>query len=141
VDNLDKLCRPFPGAQQTVRDLKDMGYFLALTTANSTAVAEQLLQVLGISEYFDAVCGREICEDPITRVKDYSGVPEQISKTIDECIVIEDSPVGILGAIRAGFLCVAFEHFKDESIQKADYIVHNFNDLRKIFGLPKIDLI
>ncbi len=141
MDHLDRFCKPFPGAQQTIIDLKQKGYYLALTTANATVVARQLLEVVGVLEYFDAVCGREICEDPVTKVKDYSRVPAQINKTIGECVVIEDSPVGVAGAKRSGFHCIAFEHFKNPVItEQADAIVHNFNELRQIFALPEIDL-
>ena len=139
MDHLDKFCIPFPGVRQTIADLKQKGYHLALTTANSTAVAKQLLEVVGVLEYFDDICGREICEDPVTKVKDYSRVPAQINKTIDESVVIEDSPVGVAGAKRGGFRCIAFEHFEDPVIKEhADYIVHNFNELRNLFGLPEI---
>ena len=141
MENLDEFCRPFPGMKQTIADLKQKGYFLALTTANATVAAWQLLQVVGVAEYFDAVCGREICEDPIAKVKDYSRVSSQINKTIDECVIVEDSPVGVLGAKREGFRCIAFDHYGDPLIQEqADIVVHNFNELRKLFGLPEISL-
>jgi len=141
MEHLDKFCRPFPGVRQTIADLKQKGYYLAVTTANSIKVVGQLLEAAGVREYFDALCGREICEDPVTKVKDYSRVPEQINKTIDECVVIEDSPVGVAGAKRGGFCCIAFEHFKDPIItEQADAIVHDYNDLRKLFGLPEINL-
>jgi len=141
MDNLDIFCQPFPGAQQTVRDLKQMGYFLALTTANATSVAKQLLETVGLFEYFDAVCGREICECFTAKIKEYSRVPKYIGKTNDECVVIEDSPVGVSGAKRGGFYCIAFDHLQSPEIrEKADVIVNDYNDLRKIFGLPEITL-
>jgi len=141
MKHLDRFCKPFPGVQQTIADLKKEGYFLAITTANATDVVRQLLQLVGILDYFDILCGREICENQITKVKDYSLVPAQINKTVDECIVIEDSPVGVVGAKRAGFRCIVFDHYKDDDMQKhADYIVHDYNDLRRLFGLPEIDL-
>ena len=141
MENLNVFCRPFPGVQQTIRDLKQKGYFLALTTANATAAAQLLIQSVGVMEQFDAICGREICEDPVTKVKDYSRVPAQINKTIDECVVVEDSPVGVAGAKRAGFSCIAFDHFNDPVIEEqADAVVHDFNGLRKLFGLPEINL-
>ena len=141
MDNLDIFCRPFPGAQQTVKDLKQKGYYTALTTANATAVAKQLLETVGLTEYFDAVCGREICEDFTKKVKEYSRVPEHIGKTAGECVVIEDSPVGVAGAKRGGFYCIAFDHLKHPLIrEQADVIVHDFNELRKLFGLDEIDL-
>ena len=139
MDHLDRFCKPFPCVQQTIADLKQKGYYLAVTTANATAVVRQLLQVTGVADYFDVLCGREICEDPVTKVKDYSRVPAYIGKTIEECIVVEDSPVGVLGAKRGGFRCIAFEHYKDPVIQgHADYIVHNYHDLRRLFELPQI---
>ncbi|MDR1155493.1 MAG: HAD family phosphatase [Bacteroidales bacterium] len=141
MDHLDRFCKPFPGARQTIADLKREGYYLALTTANATAVARQLLEVVGVLEYFDAVCGREICEDPVTKVKDYSRMPAQINKITGECVVIEDSPVGVAGAKRSGFYCVAFAHFEDAVIEEqADVVVHDFNELRKLFGLSEINL-
>jgi len=139
MGHLDRFCRPFPGMQQTIVDLKQKGFFMALTTANATTVAWQLLQAVGVAEYFDTVCGREICEDIVTKVKDYSRVPAQINKTIDECVVVEDSPVGVAGAKRGGFRCIAFDHYGDSMIQEhADVVVHNFNDLRQLFGLPQL---
>jgi beta-phosphoglucomutase-like phosphatase (HAD superfamily) len=137
--HLDKFCIPYPGMKQTIRDIKEKGYYLALTTANSTDSAHHLLEATGVAQYFDAVCGCEICEDPVTRMKDYSRVPKQINKTVAECVVVEDSPVGVTGAKRAGFRCIAFERFKSEIItQSADSIVRHYNDLRKIIGLPPI---
>jgi HAD superfamily hydrolase (TIGR01509 family) len=142
IDNLDVFCRPFPGAQQTIKDLKQKGYCLALTTANATETARMLLQKTNVVDYFDVICGREICENPVTKVKDYSRVPSQIGKKIEECIVIEDSPVGVAGAKRGGFRCIAFDHYNDPLInEQADAIVYDFNGLRKIFGLQIINLI
>jgi beta-phosphoglucomutase len=141
MDHLDRFCRPFPGMHQTIADLGRKGYYLALTTANTTVTAHQLLDTVGVSRYFDAVCGREICEDPVAKVKDYSRVPAQISKTVDECVVIEDSPVGVSGAKKSGVRCIAFEHFETPDIREQDdAVVRDFNELRELFGLPAIYL-
>jgi len=141
MEHLDRFCRPFPGARQTIADLKQKGYYLALTTANAASVVKHLLEEVGAFKYFDALCGKEICEDPVTKIKDYSRVPAQINKTVEECVVIEDSPVGLAGAKRGGFRCIVFNHYKDPEIQEqADAIVHDFNELRKIFGLSEINL-
>ena len=142
MSHLDIFCKPFPGACQTIADLKQKGYYMAVTTANTTDVVRQLLGVIGALEYFDALCGKEICEDPVRKVKDYSLVPAQIKKTIAECVIIEDSAVGVTGAKREGFRCIAFDHYKDPVIsEKADVVISNFNDLRKLFGLNEINLM
>ena len=139
MEHLDKFCRPFPGMKQTLADLKRKGYFLALTTANAMAALKQLLDAVDAYEYFDALCGREICEDPLTKVKDYSRVPAHIGKTVDECVVVEDSPVGVAGAKRGGFRCIAFDHYREPAVrEQADIIVRDYNDLRALFGLLPI---
>jgi phosphoglycolate phosphatase len=136
MKNLDRFCRPYPGMKQTIKEIKEKGYYLALTTANSNVAARRLIEKMEVSVYFDVICGREICEDPIRKVKDYSLVPRYIRKTIGECLVVEDSPVGVAGAKRAGFRCIAFEHFKNPIISElADAIVHDYNEFRNLIGL------
>ena len=139
LDRLDHYCIPYPGVRETIRDLKEMGFFLALTTANSTRVAKDLLVHLNLSEYFDEVYGLEICENPKTRKKDYSRIAELTGNHVSECIVIEDSPVGVAGAKRSGYFTIAFEHFPHPDIsENADLIVHNYDELRKIFQLAPL---
>lgn len=141
MGNLKKYCPPYPGAVETLRDLKQQGYILALTTANSTQAASVLLDALGARSYFDAICGREICEDPVKKIKEYSLVPQYLKKRISDCIVIEDSPVGVLGAKRGGFFCIAFERFPHPDITaNADILLHDYNEFRALFHLPPIVL-
>ncbi|MDR3094683.1 MAG: HAD family hydrolase [Bacteroidales bacterium] len=136
MNHLDRFCRPFPGMKNTIREIKEKGYFLALTTANTTRAAQSLIEQMEVAEYFDAICGREICVNPVTREKDYSIVPRHLNKMIAECVVVEDSPVGVAGAKRAGFRCIAFEHFKNPFISEmADVIVHNYREFRAVLGL------
>ncbi|MDR1667555.1 MAG: HAD hydrolase-like protein [Bacteroidales bacterium] len=136
MQHLDRFCRPYPGMKQTIREIREKGYYLALTTANSNVAAQYLLEKMEVSVYFDVICGREICEHPIRKVKDYSLVPAHIRKTVEECLVVEDSPVGVVGAKHAGFRCIAFEHFKNPIIgEMADAIVHNYTEFRSLIGL------
>jgi len=141
MGNLAKYCPAYPGAVETLRDLKQRGYCMALTTANSTAAACTLLDSLHARSYFDAVCGREICEDPVKKIKEYSLVPGHLHKTIAECAVIEDSPVGVLGAKRGGFFCIAFERFPHPDITAhADILLHDYNEFRALFDLDPLQL-
>ncbi|MDD4033028.1 MAG: HAD family hydrolase [Bacteroidales bacterium] len=139
LSRLDHYCIPYPGVYETIRDLKAKGFFMALTTANSTAVAKDLLKHLGIAEFFDEVYGLEVCENPVTQKKDYSRIAELTGNHVSECIVIEDSPVGVSGAKQSGYFTIAFEHYPHPDLSAyADLIVHNYNDLRQIFGLEPL---
>jgi hypothetical protein len=42
----------------------------------------------------------------------------------------------VAGAKRAGFRCIAFEHFKNPVISEmADAIVHNYKEFRAVIGM------
>ena len=139
MNNLGKFVLPYPGAQATVKELKERGITLALTTANSTESARVLLDLLGLLDCFDAVCGREICEDPVLKRKEYGLVANYLGIDKAECVVIEDSPVGVAGAKRAGYFTIAFERFEHPDItENADVIIHDYNQLRQIFYLEPI---
>ena len=62
--NLADYCIPYPGVKETVTALKERGFYLANTTANSTETAGILLRHVGIFHLFDKVLGYEYCENP-----------------------------------------------------------------------------
>ncbi len=139
MSNLGRFVLPYPGAQATVKELKERGFALALTTANSTESAKVLLDVLGIRDCFDAVLGREVCEDPVLKRKEYGLVATHLGVDRSECVVIEDSPVGVAGARRAGYFTIAFERFEHPDIKaNADIIIHDYNQLRQLFCLEPV---
>lgn len=139
MNNLGRFLLPYPGAQATVKELRELGFTMALTTANGTEAAKVLLDAIGLLDCFDAVCGREICEDPVLKRKEYGLISAYLGVDVSECVVVEDSPVGVAGAKRAGYYTIAFERFEHPEItSNADIIIHDYNQLRHIFFLEPI---
>lgn len=105
--NLSSYCIPYKNMKETIEFFHG-NYDLALVTTNSKKNAEILLEHLGIKDFFKWIIGREISENKHL-VKSYSLVPDKINKMISECIVIEDSNIGVDAAKREGFFCIRFD--------------------------------
>ena len=135
-NNLNKHCIVFPGAVDTVIDLHKAGFQLTLATSNDTQTINILIEYIGISQFFNSVLGREQTENSSSGLKDYGLVLNILNKNPVECIVIEDSPVGVTAAKDVGLFCIAFERYKSRILsEKADIIIHNYDELRRLFSI------
>lgn len=137
--NLDKYCSIIPGAIDTIHDLHLANYSLSIATSNDAQMTQTLLKYMGIEKHFYLVLTREQTENHISGKKDYRRVVEMLKKDPSECVVIEDSALGINSAKRAGFFCIAFNYnFGNYQIKNADLIIRDYNQLRQFFGLTSL---
>ncbi|MFX1502451.1 MAG: HAD family hydrolase, partial [Promethearchaeota archaeon] len=111
----DKL-KPLPGVINIINELKLEGFKLAVGSSGPPENVELLLSRLKIKNYFDTI---------ITAAEVKKGKPEPdvfliAAKTVTinpkNCLVIEDAPVGIEAAKRAGMISIALTttHHKEE---------------------------
>jgi len=132
VDDLNKYCKTYHGAVDTLRKLKESGKDLRLATANDKWVVDKVLIHLQISDCFSKIYYKEVTENEQGN-KDYSNVKNAIEYAQNQCVVVEDSPVGVAGAKRAGYYCMAFNHFNIQEIsQSADVVIQSFADLKSL---------
>ena len=119
------------GVTAFLKLMKEKGMLLAVGSSSPVRVVDTILKKLCIDEYMDYICGAEDVElvkpapDVFVHIAEYLGVEPA------ECIVIEDSPVGIEAAKNAGMKCIAVSH--NESVNdvalQADKIVFSFIEL------------
>lgn len=80
---------------------------MAVATSTSRKRAVQLLALADVSAYFDYV----LCGDEITHSKPDPEIFLKVADRLDcnpsKCIVLEDSPLGVLGAFNAGMIPIA----------------------------------
>ncbi len=122
--NLASYCIPYENMKETLEFFFSK-FDLALVTTNSKKNVEILLEYLGIRGLFKWVIGREKSEDAQLR-KTYSLTPKLINKKVSECIVIEDSNIGVNAAKSEGFFCIRFDpqnmfHYGYEDLKVKDY--------------------
>jgi beta-phosphoglucomutase family hydrolase len=138
----DKL-KPLPGAIEIVSDLKSKGFKLAVGSSGPSENVDMLLNTLKIKGFFDVV---------ITAAEVEKGKPEPdvfliAAKALQidpkNCIVIEDAPVGIEAAKRAGMIPIALTttHNKEELLGAhliiKDLTEISIDDIMNLFKLKQ----
>jgi len=125
----DKLT-PLPGVIKIIKELKSEDFKLAIGSSGPPENVDLLLDHLKIKAYFDVI---------ITAAEVEKGKPEPdvfliAAKILNinpkNCLVIEDAPVGIEAANRAGMISLALTttHNKEE-LDGAKLIINDFTEI------------
>ncbi len=138
----DKL-KPLPGALVLIKELHARNFKLAIGSSGPPENVDLLLSTLSIKDYFDVI---------ITAAEVKNGKPapdvfliaaEKLNIKVDNCLVIEDAPVGITAAQKAGMKVIALRttHCNVDLIN-ADIVVQdlsciNLNDILELLDIKK----
>lgn len=121
-----------PGVVDVVRALRERGITLAITSSAVGSSIETILIRLGLRDAFALIVdGSEVTNgkpDP----EAYLVTARKLGVAPEECVVIEDSHVGVLAAKRAGMYCIAVRnpHAQiDQDLSAADVVVESMTAL------------
>lgn len=135
--DFDEACRTsplalMPGVEKTIRDLHDLGIPLAIATSAVGSSIEILLRRFGLRDCFDLIVdGSEVTHgkpDP----ESYLLAARKLGVDPGECVVFEDSHVGVIAAKRAGAYCIAVRNQRAQEYQdlsEADAVLDSFEQL------------
>jgi HAD superfamily hydrolase (TIGR01509 family) len=138
----DDACRnaeltPMDGAVDVIRALHRRGSTLAITSSAVRNSIEAILQRLGVRDAFSLIVdGSEVVNgkpDP----EGYLLTARKLAVKPEECVVFEDSNVGVLAAKRAGMYCIAVRNPRAQvrqDLSAADVIVESFRDVNLSFA-------
>jgi HAD superfamily hydrolase (TIGR01509 family) len=129
---------PMPGAVEFVKRAADR-FPLAIASGSLRVEIEHLLSVLGLRECFSALVTADDCErskpDPeaylqaVARLRElpvFKEAPLQAS----ECLAVEDAPLGVVAARKAGMKSLALTHSRPaEELQDADWLFREFAEI------------
>lgn len=133
----DDACRTstldlLPGAANAIRDLHVLGIPLAIASSAVGSSIDILLRRFAIRDCFELIVdGGEVVRgkpDP----EAYLVTAEKLGVDVRECVVFEDSHVGVLAAKRAGAYCVAVRHQHArvrQDLSAADLVLDSFEEL------------
>jgi HAD superfamily hydrolase (TIGR01509 family) len=127
--------RLMPGVERVIRAIHAQGIPLAVTSSAVRRDIEALLQRFGLRELFTLIVdGSEVTNgkpDP----EAYLTTACKLGVLASECVVFEDSNVGVRAAKAAGMTCIAVRNpnaktFQDLSM--ADVLLNSFEELTAV---------
>ncbi|MFW9949507.1 MAG: HAD family hydrolase [Candidatus Thorarchaeota archaeon] len=123
--------KPLPGTLEILNDLKSAGFKLAVGSSGPPENVELLLISLRIKHYFDVVITAADVEQGKPEPDVFLMVSINLNINPQNCIVIEDAPVGIIAAKRAGMKTIALmtTHERFE-LQNAHLIIKDLSNLK-----------
>lgn len=135
-----KILKETPIFEKTIQMLKDMyarGLTLALCTSSSKAGTLDLLEGIGIRGLFKEIVTKEDYSKRKPDPEPYLVTAKKLGNEPSECLVIEDSEVGLKSALNAGMNCVIIynQYTKDHNFSGAKLVVDSADkiDLDKLF--------
>lgn len=123
----DKI-KPFEGILGRLDKLKQH-FRLAMVSGSNANTVKKIIDKF-FPDYFEVVINGSDLERGKPEPDPYLKAVERLALTKNECIVIENAPLGITAAKRAGLYCVAVASMLEPGkIQHADLVLENHTDL------------
>jgi len=121
-----------PGVIDVIRDLRERGITMAIASSAVRSSIETILIRLGLRDAFTLIVdGSEVTNgkpDP----EAYLVTARKLGVPPAECVVLEDSNVGVLAAKRAGMYCIAVRNPHAQirqDLDAADVVVDSMSQL------------
>lgn len=128
-----------PGLREFLSQLKDKKKPMAIGSAAPSQNVDFVLDNLGIRHFFDAVLHAQNVSKGKPHPEIYVKAAAALGFSASDCLVFEDSPVGVEAAERAGSqtVVVCTTHKESEFLRFANVVmfIHDFHDTQRIFKL------
>jgi beta-phosphoglucomutase len=125
----DKI-KPFEGIPGCLDELKQH-FRLAMVSGSNRIVVKKVVDKF-FSGYFEVIINGSDLERGKPDPDPYLKAVERLDLTKNECIVVENAPLGITAAKRAGLYCVAVASMLEpEKVQHADLVLEDHAALLK----------
>ena len=98
----------FPGMEGLLSELKENGVKISIATGSYRHIVRSNMEQIGITEYVDAIATSEDCDRGKPEPDVFLAAAKFLGVEPSECLVVEDSRNGLIGAKRAGMCCVGF---------------------------------
>jgi HAD superfamily hydrolase (TIGR01509 family) len=120
----------FDGIYECINSLKNK-YLLAVVSGSDRAVVIELIERFFPDTFSAIVSGNDVKEGKPSP-EPYLKALEMLKVKKDECIVIENAPLGVESAKRAGLYCIAIPTYVEpELLKDADVVLANHAMLKE----------
>ena len=120
-----------PGIESLLDDAQRQSVPRAIASSSSTGWVETWIDHHDIRGHFDTVCARDHVEQLKPAPDLFLLAAERLGVAPDRCLVIEDSPNGVLAAQAAGMPCVAVPNSVTRHLElpEAELVVESLEGL------------
>lgn len=121
-----------PGVERVVRELYAANIRLAVTSSAVGSSIDAILRRLGIRDMFALIVDGSQVTHPKPHPEAYLVTAKQLGVAPRECVVFEDSTVGVRAAKNAGMYCIAVRNPNAKQRQDlgvADEVVDSFESV------------
>ena len=125
----------YPGVVELINKLSKNNLRLAIVTASNKERLEKTIPSDFLNKFEAIVSGDDTLQgkphpDP------YLTAMKKLNLSANQCIVVENAPLGIISAKTAGIYCIAIcSTLSIEYLQEADEIIERFGELKKILNV------
>jgi phosphoglycolate phosphatase len=130
--NMPGHSRPFPGAVEAVERFKAAGYLVAICTNKYEALSHTILEGLGLTSHFAAICGQDTFAFRKPDPRHLTATIEKAGGNPARSVMIGDSRTDIDTAKAAGIPVVAVDFgYTDRHVRdfEPSRIISHFDDL------------
>jgi beta-phosphoglucomutase family hydrolase len=131
--------KPFPGVVRLLNALKKGNFKLGLVSSAPKENIDLVLNELNLAGIFNCIVfGQEVSESkPGPQI--YLLAARKLEVTPNDCVVIEDSPLGVKAAKTAGMKCLAITNTHPrQNLEEADRIVDSLENVDLITLLMRV---
>jgi beta-phosphoglucomutase len=131
--------KPFPGAVRLLNAIKKGIFKLGLVSSAPRENIDLVLSELDLEGIFDCIVfGQEVSESkPGPQI--HLLAAKKLEVTPNDCVVIEDSPLGVRAARTAGMKCLAIANTHPrQELEEADKVVDSLEEVDLITLLTKV---
>jgi beta-phosphoglucomutase family hydrolase len=122
--------KPFPGTVTLLNAIKNGNFKLGLGSSAPKENIDLVIGELNLEGFFDCIVfGQEVSESkPSPQI--YLLAAEKLEVTPNDCVVIEDSPLGVKAAKNAGMKCLAITNTHPrQELKEADKVVDSLENV------------
>jgi beta-phosphoglucomutase family hydrolase len=135
---LEEDVHPTKGVIDLLHKLKKMKIKLAVASSSHKRMIEYVLKKLKIIDLFDSIVGAEDIDRSKPDPEIFLVSAKRLNVKPKECIVVEDSKLGVEAAKKAGMKCLGYVNPSSgkQDLSKADFVADDFCklDIQKLLS-------
>jgi len=131
--------KPFPGVVRLLHAIKKGNFKIGLVSSAPKENIDLILSELNLKGIFDCIVfGQEVSESkPSPQI--YLLAAKKLEVTPNDCVVIEDSPLGVKAAKTGGMKCLAIANTHPrQKLKEADKVVDSLENVDLITLLTRV---